>query len=149
MNFSLDKYHIIIYKCVYMNTLAQLFWLLSDETRIRIFMLLDRRELCVCQLMGIMGISQPLISRNLALLWDADLLDERRQGKLTFYKLKHGLPAAAGQVLAVLRKQLKEDAKLAEDLRTLKDCQEFQRKAGACDMKTFLAFMEQQRKKRI
>jgi DNA-binding transcriptional ArsR family regulator len=131
-----------------MKKLAQLFWLLSDETRIRILLLLDRRELCVCQLMGILGVSQPLVSRNLALLWDAGLLDERRQGKLVFYAVKRELSAAAGQVLAVLRKQLKDDAALARDRGTLKDCQEFQKKAGACDMRTFLAFMEQQRGKR-
>jgi ArsR family transcriptional regulator len=131
-----------------MKTVTQLFWLLSDETRLRLLMLLSREELCVCQLMGVLGISQPLVSRNLSLLWDAGLLDERRQGKLAFYTVKKELPGAAGQVLAVLNKQLKDDPTLAKDLRSLKDCQAFQKKAGACDMKTFLAFMQQQRGKR-
>ncbi len=128
-----------------MKTIAQLFWLLSDPTRLRILMLLDRQELCVCKLMGVLGVSQPLVSRNLSLLWDAELLDERRQGKLAFYKVRKGLPAAAGKVLGVLKEQLKDDAALAADMRSLRDCQAFQKKAGACDMKTFLAFMKRQR----
>ena len=131
-----------------MKTIAQLFWLLSDETRLRILMLLAREELFVCQLMGVLGISQPLISRNIALLWEAGLLEERRQGKMAFYQVKKDLHSDAAQVLALLKKQLKNDPRLAGDLRSLKDCKEFQKKTGACDMKTFLAFMEQQRGKR-
>ena len=131
-----------------MKTSARLFWLLSDETRLRIVMLLARQELCVCQLMGVLGISQPLVSRNISLLWDAGLLDERRQGKLAFYSVKKKLPGAAGPVLKTLMKEHRNDPALGDDLRSLKDCQAFQKKAGTCDMKTFLAFMEQQRKKR-
>lgn len=131
-----------------MKTMARLFWLLSDETRLRILLLLVRRELCVCQLMGVLGISQPLISRNLSLLWDAGLLDERRQGKLSFYSVKKDLPAAAEQVLDALKRQLRSDPTLGRDLRSLKDCQAFEKRAGACDMRTFLAFMEHQRDNR-
>jgi len=131
-----------------MKNIAQLFWLLSDPTRLRILMLLDRQELCVCQLMGVLGVSQPLISRNLSLLWKENLLDERRQGKLAFYKVKTALADPAAKVLGMLRGQLRGDEELARDLRSLSDCQAFQKKAGACDMKTFLAFMERQRKKK-
>jgi ArsR family transcriptional regulator len=131
-----------------MKTLARLFWLLSDETRLRILMLLARRELCVCQLMGVLGVSQPLVSRNLSLLWDAGLLDERRQGKLAFYRVKKDLHAAAGEVVHVLKRRLRSDPALGRDLRSLKDCQAYEKRAGACDMRTFLAFMEQQRSKR-
>jgi DNA-binding transcriptional ArsR family regulator len=97
--------------------------------------------------MGVLGVSQPLISRNLSLLWNEGLLDERRQGKLAFYKVKTALPGPAADVLGMLRERLREDADLARDIRSLRDCQAFQKKAGACDMKTFLAFMERQRKK--
>jgi len=131
-----------------MKTIAQLFWLLSDETRLRILMLLAREELFVCQLMGVLGTSQPLISRNIALLWEAGLLDERRQGKMAFYQVKKDLPEAAAQVLGVLKKQLRNDPALEKDLQSLRDCKAFQKRTGACDMKSFLAFMEQQRAKR-
>ncbi len=130
-----------------MKKLTGLFKLLSDETRIRMLMLLGSRELCVCQLMGIIGISQPLISRNLSLLDGAGLLDERREGKLVFYSVAKDLPPAAAEILRILKRELKGDKKLRGDLRSMGDCAEFQKITGKCDMKTFLAFMERRKGK--
>ncbi len=128
--------------------IISLFKLLSDETRVRILMLLTKKELCVCQLMGVLGISQPLISRNLSLLSNAGLLDERRDGKLIFYRVSKKLDPTAGKILSILNKELAGDKTFAHDMQSLKDCHEFQKITGKCDMKTFLEFMEQQRKKR-
>ncbi|MCL5023128.1 MAG: metalloregulator ArsR/SmtB family transcription factor [Nitrospirae bacterium] len=127
---------------------VQLFKLLSDETRVRILMLLGRRELCVCQLMGVLGVSQPLVSRNISLLSSADLLEERREGKLVFYSLKRKQSSFVARILAVLKTGLKNDKRLLDDLRSLGECYEFQKKTGKCDMKTFLSFMETRRGKR-
>ncbi len=129
-----------------MKKLAGLFKLLSDETRIRILMLLSSKELCVCQLMGILGISQPLISRNLSLLSAAGLLDERREGKLVFYRIGKVLPQAASDALSILKRELKDDTRLKGDLRSMGDCSEFQKITGKCDMKTFLDFMEKKKR---
>ena len=41
---------------------------LADENRLRLLLLLRQRELFVCQLMAVLKLSQPLVSRNLALL---------------------------------------------------------------------------------
>jgi len=111
-------------------------------------MLLAHRELCVCQLMGILGVSQPLISRNLSLLSSAGLLNERREGKLVFYSVKKTPTPIARKLLELLKTELKDTARLREDLRSLSDCHEFQIKTGKCDMKTFLSFMEKQRTKK-
>ena len=108
-------------------------------------MLLANRELCVCQLMGVLGVSQPLISRNLSLLSSAGLLDERRQGKLVFYSVKKTPFPMARKLLELLKTELKDTARLREDLRSLSDCNEFQIKTGKCDMNTFLSFMKKQR----
>jgi len=128
-----------------MKNAAYFFKLLSDETKMRILMLLANRELCVCQLMGVLGVSQPLISRNLSLLSSEGLLDERREGKLVYYSVKKTPARMARKILDLLKTELKDTAQLREDLRSLSDCTEFQIKAGKCDMKTFLAFMEKQR----
>ncbi len=130
-----------------MKNMAKLFRLFADETRIRILMLLAHRELCVCQLMGVLGVSQPLVSRNLSLLGSAGLLDERREGKLVFYSLKKSSTSAAFQILSLLKSEMKGDKKVLSDLRSLSDCSEFQKMTGKCDMKTFLAFMNKQGKK--
>ena len=131
-----------------MIVVARLFRLLSDETRLRIFMLLAHRELCVCQIMGVLGVSQPLVSRNLSLLSSAGLLRERREGKLIFYGLKKKPVPAVSRMLTLLKAELKGDKRIEEDLRSLSDCHEFQKKTGKCDMKTFLAFMKKGRERR-
>jgi len=128
-----------------MKDATQLLKLFSDETRMRILMLLAHRELCVCQLMGVLGVSQPLISRNLSLLSSAGLLDERREGKLVFYSVKKNTTPMARKILELLKTELKGTPRFREDLRSLSDCHEFQIKTGKCDMKTFLSFMEKQR----
>jgi ArsR family transcriptional regulator len=131
-----------------MSDVIRLLKLLSDETRLRIFMLLAHRELCVCQIMGVLGISQPLISRNLSLLDSAGLLDERREGKLVFYCLRKKRAPLVSGMLSLLKTELKSDTRVMDDLRSLGDCYEFQKKTGKCDMKTFLSFMKKQRGKR-
>ncbi|NCC79781.1 MAG: ArsR family transcriptional regulator, partial [Clostridia bacterium] len=49
-----------------MNDLLNIFKTLSDETRLRIVMLLHHDELCVCEMSGILDVSQPTISKGLS-----------------------------------------------------------------------------------
>ncbi len=121
--------------------------LLADPTRLRIVMLLSRKELCVCQIMGVLGVSQPLVSRNLNLMSGAGLLSERREGKLVFYSMNRRMPADARKIIGSVREVLKADVTLAADLESLRDCEEFQKKTGKCDMKTFSDFMARRRRK--
>ena len=119
--------------------------LLSDGTRLRIIMLLSKKELCVCQIMGVLGISQPLVSRNLNLMDAAGFLDEKREGKLVFYSLNKDMPPVAAKIISSLKEALKKDRVLGEDLKSLIDCEKFQKKAGKCDMKTFKDFISKKR----
>ncbi len=129
-----------------MKKVERILKLLSDTTRLRIIMLLSRKELCVCQIMGVLGISQPLVSRNLNLLDAAGFLDERREGKLVFYSLSRSMPRFALKMVASLTEALKEDRVLSEDIKSLAECEKFQRKTGTCDMRTFKDFMARKRK---
>jgi len=61
---------------------------LSDPTRLRIIALLERDELSVNELQEITRMGQSRISTHLGLLQEADLLQSRREGKRTFYKLQ-------------------------------------------------------------
>lgn len=130
-----------------MKSETRIFKLLSDETRLRMLMLLSLGELFVCQIMAVLGISQPLASKNLALLAGAGLLEERREGKLVFYSLKKDPPLLLKRIMPILKAEFREDPVFAADLRALETCKDFLKKTGGCDMKTFLAFMEKQRKK--
>jgi len=130
-----------------MKKVEKIMKLLSDNTRLRILMLLSRRELCVCQIMGVLGVSQPLVSRNLKLLGDAGFLRERKDGKLVFYSMKKKMHVLNSRLVELLRETLNGDRILSEDLRSLRDCEEFQKKTGKCDMKTFSDYMSKSRKR--
>lgn len=67
--------------------LAQSFQALADEKRIRILELLDEGELCVCDLAGALGLSQPLLSFHLRSLREAGLVSSRKAGRWVYYSL--------------------------------------------------------------
>lgn len=131
-----------------MKKITEIFKLLSDGSRLRILMLLEKRELCVCQIMGVLNMSQPLISRNLSLFAKAGFLSGRREGKLMFYRIKRNLAKENMLVLSILKELLKDDRVLLKDIKSLKECEDFQKKTGKCDMETFKAFIKQKTKKK-
>lgn len=71
-----------------MNEVTNIFKILSDETRLRIIALLYKEELCVCQLGGILEVSQPRISKCLSRLRDLNLVLDTRKEKFVYYSLK-------------------------------------------------------------
>ncbi|HSH34905.1 metalloregulator ArsR/SmtB family transcription factor [Schnuerera sp.] len=70
-----------------MDKLLNYFKLLSDETRLRIMVLLYHGEFCVCQLTGITDISQPNISKHLSRLRYMGLVKDEKKEQYTFYSL--------------------------------------------------------------
>lgn len=70
-----------------MKQLAQIFKALSDETRLRILALLNQGELCVCDLMAALDLPQSTVSRHLAYLRNAGLVDDERRGVWMFYRI--------------------------------------------------------------
>ena len=93
--------------------------LLADPTRSRILHLLHRGELAVGELQEILGLPQSRISTHLALLRKARLVNDRRDGKKSFYSLARDLPASvAGIVDAALAASAREP-KSAADQRAL------------------------------
>jgi len=70
-----------------MKNLLDIFKALSDETRLRIIKLLQRGELCVCDIGAALAMSQPKVSFHLAVLKNSGLLKDRKQGKWVHYSL--------------------------------------------------------------
>lgn len=70
-----------------MNSLINIFKILSDETRLRILMLLLEGELCVCEIYGILDESQPKVSKALSKLRDLDIVRDERKEKFVYYSL--------------------------------------------------------------
>ncbi|WP_105212897.1 metalloregulator ArsR/SmtB family transcription factor [Pseudoalteromonas sp. T1lg22] len=73
---------------------------LSDDTRLLICLLiLHQGELCVCELVSALGLSQPKISRHLALLKEAQFLCTRKHKQWVYYRINEQLPSWQRQVL--------------------------------------------------
>lgn len=70
-----------------MKELCSFFKVLSDETRCRIFTLLLSREMCVCEIVSELKLSQPLISHHLYHLKIAGLVKDRRDGVWIHYSI--------------------------------------------------------------
>jgi arsenate reductase len=75
----------------------------GDETRLRALLLLwTQGELCVCDLTEALALSQPKVSRHLATLRDAALVEDRRRGQWVFYRLRADLPGWMRDALRAL-----------------------------------------------
>lgn len=64
---------------------SRFFSALADETRLRILRLLMIREMCVCEIMVALDLTQPTASHHLNLLENAGIVKCRKEGKWVFY----------------------------------------------------------------
>lgn len=81
---------------------------LSDPTRLRIMALLEKDELSVNELQEITRMGQSRISTHLGLLQDSELVQSRRDGKRTFYKLNEDADAGAKEFIQLAIRGAKE-----------------------------------------
>ncbi len=90
-----------------MKTEAQLFKALADETRLKIlWLLMGQKELCVCDIMGVLSITQSKASRHLRYLFNAGLVTDRREGLWMYYRIPVAFGSREGKLLQVLREML-------------------------------------------
>lgn len=76
---------------------------LADETRLTSMVLLLEGSLCVCDLMDVLSLSQPKVSRHLAVLRDAGLVTAERKEQWVYYSVADDLPLWVMNTLAELR----------------------------------------------
>jgi len=90
-----------------MKTEARLFKALADETRLKIlWLLMGQEELCVCDIMGVLGITQSKASRHLRYLFNAGLVTDRREGLWMYYRISGASGSREGKQLQVLREMM-------------------------------------------
>ncbi len=81
-----------------------LFAALSDETRLRILMLLEsERRLCVCHLQSLLDKPQSTISRHIGTLMEQDLLSQTQKGTSNLYALNQQIPLWVREILRLSR----------------------------------------------
>lgn len=100
-----------------MEAVIKMFKALSDETRLRIYLLLLQGECCVCELVNILNMEQSRISHSIRILKEAGLVVNRREGKWIIYTIN---PETENNSMI---RSLKNELKLPEqDLKNIIKC---------------------------
>ena len=105
-----------------MRQLTKVFKALSDETKLRILKILQERdELCVCEIMQALDISQSRASRNLGILKHAGFVVDRRDGLWIHYSInKKKINEYHGVLNGLLKNWLNDQDIIQEDSKRLK-----------------------------
>ena len=93
---------------------------LSDENRLRALMALAGGELCVCQIIELLGLAPSTVSKHMAVLHQAGLVEARKDGRWVYYRLPDGSgPPCAKKALALALECLGRDKRIREDARRM------------------------------
>ena len=91
---------------------ARIMKALAHPVRLRIMDILRQEEECVCHLTAVLGAQQPYVSKQLAILREASLVVDRRDGSIVYYRLRDDRPADA---IRAIRDMLAEQLRSTED----------------------------------
>ena len=111
---------------------------LADENRVRILWALQGRELCVCQIVELLGLAQSTVSKHVSILHHARLVDSRKEGRWMFYRVADGdSPVEAREIAATVCRLLAGSPEAGEDAKRMKqilkvDRDELCRKQNRC-----------------
>jgi len=88
---------------------------LSDPNRVKIIKMLQKKEMCVCELQAALNIAQPTVSKHLKILEDAGLVSFSKDGLWVNYRLSDGRESPyAATLLGNLRHWLEDDPQIVE-----------------------------------
>lgn len=88
---------------------------LADHTRLRLLNLMGTDEVCVCFFVEVLRTNQPKISRHLAYLRRAGVVEARREGKWMHYRIVEPPDSHAARIFKEVREWLKEDTEMQRD----------------------------------
>jgi ArsR family transcriptional regulator len=95
--------------------LEKFFIALSDRNRLRLINLMGEDEVCVCFFVEILKMPQPKVSRHLAYLRRAGIVEARREGKWMHYRIVPPSDKYARRILEVVREWLGRDREMQQD----------------------------------
>ncbi len=94
---------------------------LADESRLRALCALCGRELCVCQIIELLGLAPSTVSKHMSRLWQARLVEGRKDGRWMYYRLAgDGSSSEVQEALAWVRRSLAEVPVIRQDAKRLK-----------------------------
>ncbi len=94
---------------------------LSDKSRVRAMMALAGGELCVCQMIELLGLAASTVSKHMAILHQAGLVETRKDGRWIYYHFPgKGAPPRVLQAIRWVRKCLERAPQVVKDAKRLK-----------------------------
>lgn len=92
---------------------------IADPTRMRMLKLLEGKELCVCDIMGVMGLGQSTASKHLGILKNAGLVESRKEGTWSYYRVPGKARANNKDFLEFVASRINDDPQIKKDKRLL------------------------------
>jgi len=98
------------------NHTITVFKALSDENRLRAFLALQAKELCVCQIIALLGLAPSTVSKHMSILKNAGVVETKKKGRWVYYRITDYENSGVEQILKALpdiltnEQQIKEDA---------------------------------------
>lgn len=94
---------------------------LADENRTRVLMFLQGGELCVCQIMELLGLAPSTVSKHLNILHQAGLVESRKEGRWIYYSLpRRDASPRARSAIRWLKQSLADEPRVAQDAKKVK-----------------------------
>lgn len=94
---------------------------LSDENRVRALLMLSGGELCVCQLIEMLGLAPSTVSKHMSILRQARLVEANKHGRWMYYRLPgQDCPKEVAQAIEWVRTSLAKDKRVLADARQVK-----------------------------
>jgi len=94
---------------------------LADKNRVRILMALAPKELCVCQIVELLGLAPSTVSKHMAILKQARLVEGRKEGRWMFYRLaEEDASVEAKELTTLVSRLLANDPSSRDDTKQLK-----------------------------
>jgi len=94
---------------------------LADENRARVLMLLGRDELCLCQIIEMLGLAPSTVSKHMAVLRQAGLVAVRKRGRWCYFRLAgRETSKAAREAIRWAQRTLAEEKEIVKDAKRLK-----------------------------
>jgi ArsR family transcriptional regulator, arsenate/arsenite/antimonite-responsive transcriptional repressor len=101
---------------------------LADENRVRVLLALRPEEHCVCQIVELLGLAPSTVSKHMAILKQARLVDSRKEGRWMFYRLdEEDASVEARELTAVVCRLLADDPRVREDAKRLRQIRKLDR----------------------
>ena len=94
---------------------------IEDPTRVRILAVLLRSELCVCELVDALEVSQSTLSSHLQVLRQTGIVVTRKEGRWAYYSLAKGKAAPLHAILALFKNEIGSDSRLMRDAKRIRE----------------------------